>query len=566
VSTYYVKDAAHGGNDGNSGLSDLLAWATISHVNAHTFSAGDSCLFKRGSLWRETLTPGQSGSAGNVITFGAYDSGANPIISAANLVTSWTLYSGNVWQATVTMVSWDKDLFINKNHGDLKTSTGAIVNEFDWYYTGTTLYLYATSDPNTLYTAPGVEVRTRANPVGCSKDYIVFDGLTIEMGNLQGFNATAGNYWEVKNCSVRYNGEGFSFHPSTSVTGWSVHDNAIYMNHESGIYGQFNLTACSFYRNEVYQNGRVVMLSGDQYDSGIKFWDVHDTPALTGLEFYENYIHDNNVGFWLDGVQPPGDPILFHHNWVQDCTTQALMLELSSHCHAWGNVMWRCGTTPTGENEAWCAAGINISGRDDPSGVAWSCHDNLIYNNTIYGSNIGINLWQNAYGYTTSSLVNNLIKNNIVFGSITRPLSCGNGGDNDNATWHSSGNTFWYNCFGPQSSNFIRWGGTYYSTYAAWEAATGVILDGGTTHSINADPLLTNPGGGVFTLQAGSPCIDVGANLGSTYQDGLLAASAWPSGVVTGAQGSYGAGWEVGAYIYQPPTAWMIAHLAAGGS
>ncbi len=47
----------------------------------------------------------------------------------------------------------------------------------------------------------------------------------------------------------------------------------------------------------------------------------------------------------------------------------------------------------------------------------------------------------------------------------------------------------------------------------------------------------------------GGTANNVGANLGSPYNLALLPASAWPAGVVTGDQGSYGAGWEIGAYV-----------------
>jgi hypothetical protein len=87
MATYYVKN---GGSDAASGLSDALAWETIAKVNGSSFSAGDSILFKKGCTWREQLTVPSSGSAGNPITFGAYGTGADPIISGANLVTSWT--------------------------------------------------------------------------------------------------------------------------------------------------------------------------------------------------------------------------------------------------------------------------------------------------------------------------------------------------------------------------------------------------------------------------------------------------------------------------------------------
>jgi hypothetical protein len=84
---YYVAAA---GSDANSGTSAGAAWQTIGKVNGTTFAAGDSVLFNRGDVWYGTaLVVPSSGSSGSPITFGAYGSGANPIIKGAtNLSTS----------------------------------------------------------------------------------------------------------------------------------------------------------------------------------------------------------------------------------------------------------------------------------------------------------------------------------------------------------------------------------------------------------------------------------------------------------------------------------------------
>jgi len=89
VAIYYVDFTT--GDDGDTGLSEALAWKTIAKVNGSSFSAGDSILFKKGEVWREMLTMPSSGSAGNVITLGTYGSGAAPIISGSDIVTGWTL-------------------------------------------------------------------------------------------------------------------------------------------------------------------------------------------------------------------------------------------------------------------------------------------------------------------------------------------------------------------------------------------------------------------------------------------------------------------------------------------
>ena len=97
ATTYYVSNS---GNDSNSGLTTILAWKTLANVNALTFNAGDQILFQKGDTFYGTITVKNSGSAGNPITFGAYGTGANPIITGFTNVTAWTNLGGNIWEST----------------------------------------------------------------------------------------------------------------------------------------------------------------------------------------------------------------------------------------------------------------------------------------------------------------------------------------------------------------------------------------------------------------------------------------------------------------------------------
>jgi hypothetical protein len=78
---YYVD--SNEGNDANSGESVSSPWKTLAKVNAMSFSAGDQIYLKAGSEFAEQLTITSSGSPGNPIIFGAYGSGAMPVITGA---------------------------------------------------------------------------------------------------------------------------------------------------------------------------------------------------------------------------------------------------------------------------------------------------------------------------------------------------------------------------------------------------------------------------------------------------------------------------------------------------
>jgi len=97
ATTYYVSAT---GSDAANGLTTGTAWQTLTKVNATTFSAGDQIFFKKGDGWYGTLTIGQSGSIGNVITYGTYGTGATPTITGFTTVTAWTNLGSNIWEST----------------------------------------------------------------------------------------------------------------------------------------------------------------------------------------------------------------------------------------------------------------------------------------------------------------------------------------------------------------------------------------------------------------------------------------------------------------------------------
>ena len=90
ATTYYVDTDADDGGDGTTPAltGPNCAWNEISDITG--ISPGDLILFNRTDTWREQLTVPSSGSSGNPITFGAYGSGADPIINGADLITGWT--------------------------------------------------------------------------------------------------------------------------------------------------------------------------------------------------------------------------------------------------------------------------------------------------------------------------------------------------------------------------------------------------------------------------------------------------------------------------------------------
>lgn len=98
ASQYYVSN---GGNDTNVG-SITLPFKTIQKA-ATVMTAGDTCYVRAGT-YRETVTPVNSGTEGNAITFSAYNN-EMVVISGCEVITGWQVHSGNIYK-----VSTDTDI------------------------------------------------------------------------------------------------------------------------------------------------------------------------------------------------------------------------------------------------------------------------------------------------------------------------------------------------------------------------------------------------------------------------------------------------------------------------
>ena len=105
--TYYVSSS--GGSDSNNGLSTGAPFATIAKVNSLNLQPGDRVLFKCGDTWRaEQLVLSKSGLPGAEIYFGSYPAGCanQPVLSGSRPVTGWTLDSGSVYSAVLSLAQF----------------------------------------------------------------------------------------------------------------------------------------------------------------------------------------------------------------------------------------------------------------------------------------------------------------------------------------------------------------------------------------------------------------------------------------------------------------------------
>lgn len=177
MTLYYVNSET--GSDSNPG-TESEPWETIDKVNTEStyWSAGDGVLFARGMSHYGSIDPNTNGSDGNPIIFGAYGSGAPPIITPTMPFTSWSSYDTNIWRSYISPGINSTALF-NGIIGDRQTSIGNVVDDYDFCYSGGYLYIYAESDPVTYYDS--VQFMTQYYPVNLSNvNYIRFQQLYLK--------------------------------------------------------------------------------------------------------------------------------------------------------------------------------------------------------------------------------------------------------------------------------------------------------------------------------------------------------------------------------------------------
>ncbi|HLL69283.1 MAG TPA: carbohydrate-binding protein [Micromonosporaceae bacterium] len=97
ATSYFV---ATSGNDANPGTSVDAPFRTIQKC-ASVAVAGDTCQIRAG-VYRETVTPANSGTAAGRIVFQPYNN-ESVTVSGADPVTGWTRHSGEIYAANVTL-------------------------------------------------------------------------------------------------------------------------------------------------------------------------------------------------------------------------------------------------------------------------------------------------------------------------------------------------------------------------------------------------------------------------------------------------------------------------------
>jgi hypothetical protein len=364
--TYYVDSVT--GSDANPGTI-AQPWKTIAKVNAAKLQPGQSVGFKRGGLWRETLQPKQSGTAGNPITFGAYGTGDQPSINGSDIVSNFALVAGmtNVWAATVTTqphAEWIDGVSL----GPPVASKAALVRANQWFWASATLYIYATGNPSSGHT---VEAAARNNAIFVNQvNYITLRDLEAADANDRSVFLRNSAYSELQSLKVHDSvnqgvmiGIGGGSHTITDCDIYHTGLNGLFGT-GSGLHIQ-NTTAPSIIQNSYIH--AVGPFAGD-----------HAVYDESGGNTYRYNRFSTPLGM---GLKIDADNTTIAYNIFDTIPSGGLNTNLHSGIKIYNNIFYQCGTLSP-------YAAIWFNGDGSQSGV--DVKNNIIFN--TLGYSIGLDV------------------------------------------------------------------------------------------------------------------------------------------------------------------------------
>lgn len=469
-------------------------------------------------MWREQFGPPTSGTNGNPVTYNAYGEGADPIINAnadlQDAAYKWTA-SGNGtnewyielagggdpgWAAEINAVFLDGVYLQDAAAGSLSDHEFdyADNDELGW----STVYIRDdTGDPDgsgvtiegsvldyacyawarSYNTFDGIHFE--GGDSGCvhfgggTSDYLIFQNCTITKSASNGIRLRENcEYNTIDSCTVNYNGGSGVVFVAASTNGVisnnTIHNNGLNEDtkEDSGISG--DCTTWTINGNTIYANGNATG-GNEGYAHGI-----YPGVSTTGCNIYDNTIHSHAYG---KGIFMKG-PGTIYRNKCYDNRTAGV------------------GTGGNGATDVVITIRYNL---------LWNNHEGISENNKGAGD-LTLNIYNNVFyenndqtaGVNPSEID---INDDLTALVVQNNIFSGDGAEYEFESPAQSAATINNNCW--LNGDFYYDGAA--RNWAYWTATAGFDANG-----LNTDPLMTNPGSDVFTLQAGSPCIDAGAHVG----------------------------------------------------
>lgn len=175
---------AKNGNDGNTGT---LASPCLTIQKAASVATAGQTVYVRTGTYRETVTPANSGTAGNPITYQAYND-ETVIISGTEVITGWGIHTGNIYKAAMPST------FLDRSH-----------NQDDQIFVDGKM-MFCAKWPNQTVLDPTYPAKsTMTSFVSKTRSGNVTNSDGFQNQQFQGMGLyIAGNDNIVRNCNIKY--------------------------------------------------------------------------------------------------------------------------------------------------------------------------------------------------------------------------------------------------------------------------------------------------------------------------------------------------------------------------
>ena len=522
--TYYVSPS---GSDSNSGLSPTQAWKTIAKVNGFTFPQGSLVYFEGG----QTFT--------GCLVFNAKN------VPSSSASTPFRVYSSGTGQATVksnctgaSSAAVTADNVSGFQLNNLKVVNGGATAA------GVLLENQTSSSATQGLTVSNSEISGFSTPSGSSSS---FGGEIMVLG--YAVNAHSGPLNHVQIIDNKLHGASVTSADGPGIYGWGSGE---------------NITDVTVQGNTIYNLGMPVKdlgagVTADGWNGAVIQHNViHDVGAnvtscggASGIETYTS----NNVTVRYNEVYnvQPSPAFTAGCDWdgidLDGGTSNSVVEYNYTHHNAGSGLL---AYTSTVDSKVWGLNTFryNISQNDDWGKIQGGLMDVVpsapknalsVYGNTFFTNNAQTTKSSASacfdFGYSAGTWGSgSKVTDNIC--DLADKDQSGHPGQFYYNPYGQTGMALSHNLYYTASSPTWRWGGTTYSSLAAWQAAN---LE---TKPIGGDPLLTSPGtGGTcpssptagtgpqpcpqgYTLKSGSPALGAGAavsgNGGVDYYQGAI--------------------------------------------
>ena len=388
-------------------------------------------------------------------------------------VTSFVSAPANTWSAALTTEPVDVDF--DNEEGTEEVALANLNAAKKWFWDSNVLYVYAASDPDALYVAPGIEAYVRDNCIFSEdKNYITLDGIEVTKATTE---------------LILFRRSGVGSSTDIIIRGMTAHDNAPNLYTKDGLFGL-----------GIYTGGvaNVLIDSCTVYNTdwtGIAIYNRSGSGAIANIIIRDCTVYDSshNGIDWKSGDSGNGgnlSDLTVLRCLVYGHAAQGIYAEVGDsgtltdckvyYCISHGNVN--------------CGYYINADGNTYPSSFK-------TYNNVFYGN--GLTAWGPGLdaACTDSLFKNNICAENNVNATTTKEWKIGDNGGTANVSDYNL-------IYKSGQTNIVDWDGNT-RTFSVFQSTNGQEASG-----MSTDPLMTDPANGDFTLQFGSRCINFGISVG----------------------------------------------------